>query len=240
MKRPLAKFLYCFPALNLWVLGIAPLYCVIFGAFLFLRCLKMDKSKSERTPCYAIFARLAIWMLVVVGVMLHLLNKAANYQMVSFWEITATAYVSLYVLLGMLWISTFFGEQFEQDNPDYHFAKANGFVALYDLLPVWLNPDSHVTRRTGIQEPVYTNFVPPPYWKYQCPVCGARVQNGIDVCWKCNYGADGDPSAYYQRFGMNLPPLLPPDPEPEPPDEPNCPTPPTGPRNIAPVQPRTY
>lgn len=39
-------------------------------------------------------------------------------------------------------------------------------------------------------EPKYRTFVPPAYWGYRCPVCGARVQYAIDVCWHCKYGAD--------------------------------------------------
>ena len=52
-----------------------------------------------------------------------------------------------------------------------------------------------------IAEPTYSSFVPPAEWRYQCPKCGSRVQHSVDVCWNCNYGADGDSTAYHGRFG---------------------------------------
>lgn len=54
-------------------------------------------------------------------------------------------------------------------------------------------------------EPHYTAFVPPPYWRFRCPACGARVEHRKGVCWNCNYGADGDSSAYYQAMGQTPP-----------------------------------
>lgn len=41
---------------------------------------------------------------------------------------------------------------------------------------------------TGLAEPVYTDFVPPQHWRYQCPSCGARVQHNVGTCWNCHYG----------------------------------------------------
>jgi len=41
---------------------------------------------------------------------------------------------------------------------------------------------------TAIPEPTYTDFIPPPHWRYQCPVCGARVEMAVDVCWRCGFG----------------------------------------------------
>jgi hypothetical protein len=54
-------------------------------------------------------------------------------------------------------------------------------------------------------EPRYTSFVPPSQWRFRCPVCGARVERRKGVCWNCNYGADGDSSAYYWAMGQTPP-----------------------------------
>ena len=64
-----------------------------------------------------------------------------------------------------------------------------------------INTATPIERETGLAEPEYTDFVPPADWKYQCPVCGARVEKQIDVCWRCGYGRDGDSTAYQQRWG---------------------------------------
>lgn len=54
-------------------------------------------------------------------------------------------------------------------------------------------------------EPHYSTFVPPSYWRFRCPACGARVEHRLDVCWNCGYGADGDSTAYYRAVGR-MPP----------------------------------
>ena len=56
--------------------------------------------------------------------------------------------------------------------------------------PEWVNEKFRTGRIRRPPEPVYTAFVPPPDWRLQCPVCGARVQHPVDVCWNCNFGAD--------------------------------------------------
>lgn len=85
-------------------------------------------------------------------------------------------------------------------DPWYHYYRSLGWSPFWDTLPWPFNPDSKATRYMGLKEPIYTSFVPPPEWEHQCPVCGARVGSGI--CWNCNYGADGDSTVYYQRFGQ--------------------------------------
>jgi hypothetical protein len=64
-----------------------------------------------------------------------------------------------------------------------------------------VNTATPIERETGLAEPDYTDFVPPSDWRYQCPVCGSRVEKQIDVCWRCGYGRDGDSTAYHQRWG---------------------------------------
>lgn len=51
-----------------------------------------------------------------------------------------------------------------------------------------------------LPEPYYdTGFKPPDHWAFQCPKCGARVETSPVICWRCNYGADGD-DYEYRRF----------------------------------------
>jgi hypothetical protein len=54
-------------------------------------------------------------------------------------------------------------------------------------------------------EPSYISFVPPRHWRFRCPVCGARVEHRLDVCWNCGYGADGDTTAFFRAIGQ-IPP----------------------------------
>ena len=71
--------------------------------------------------------------------------------------------------------------------------------------PFWdvtaFNFDSELIRDGGFEEPEYTGFVPPADWRFQCPACGARQPFDFGVCWLCGYGADGDDTAYYRRWG---------------------------------------
>lgn len=45
-------------------------------------------------------------------------------------------------------------------------------------------------------------------WQFQCPACGSPVQNRIDVCSRCNYGLNGDSTAYFDRYGDVKPPEM--------------------------------
>lgn len=42
-------------------------------------------------------------------------------------------------------------------------------------------------------------------WEYVCPKCNAFNPEPKCICWRCNYGADGDSSAYYERYGLTKP-----------------------------------
>lgn len=63
------------------------------------------------------------------------------------------------------------------------------------------NPDTQLTRISGLAEPEYVGFIPPENWCCQCPVCGARLPKNSTECWFCHYGQDGDYRAYYVRWG---------------------------------------
>jgi len=68
--------------------------------------------------------------------------------------------------------------------------KERGGRPYWDNIGWPVNTSSDIERETGLAEPKYTTFVPPHSWKYQCPVCGSRVEKAVDICWNCNYGAE--------------------------------------------------
>jgi CRISPR type IV-associated protein Csf1 len=68
---------------------------------------------------------------------------------------------------------------------------ADAYAKTFGTGPCDPDPFSFVeggTSGTAPPEPPYSNFVPPDHWRYQCPVCGARVEMAVDVCWNCGYG----------------------------------------------------
>lgn len=89
------------------------------------------------------------------------------------------------------------------NNADFQKWKKKGGRPYWDSLGWPINTSTPLERRSGLAEPTYDEFTPPANWKYQCPVCGARVEKQIDVCWRCFYGANGDSTAYYERWGNN-------------------------------------
>ena len=84
-------------------------------------------------------------------------------------------------------------------DPNYATVRKSGWHPFWDVTP--FNYDSELIKDGGFEEPVYEDFVPPDHWKHQCPTCGARQQTNFGVCWNCNYGDDGDDTAYQQRWG---------------------------------------
>ena len=87
------------------------------------------------------------------------------------------------VTIGLNW---YYG-----DDPAYQKWKREGGRPYWDTV-TWPNgpigasawmPDSFasqpIEKETGLAEPQYTGFVPPADWRFQCPVCGSRVQYKI-------------------------------------------------------------
>lgn len=71
--------------------------------------------------------------------------------------------------------------------------------------PIWdgssFNHDSELIKNGGFEEPEYTDFVPPDYFRYQCPRCLVRVEHSFGVCWNCSYGScPGDEKEYFERW----------------------------------------
>lgn len=98
-------------------------------------------------------------------------------------------------------VSTLGAEVLLKNDPDFQKWKKMGGRPYWDSVGWPINTATPIERQTGLSEPEYTDFVPPADWRYQCPVCGSRVEKQIDVCWRCGYGRDGDSTAYNQRWG---------------------------------------
>ncbi len=82
---------------------------------------------------------------------------------------------------------------------NYYTIRKAGWHPYWDTTT--FNHDSELIKDGGFEEPEYTKFIPPKNWIHQCPVCGARQKTNFGVCWNCNYGADGDDTAYQERWG---------------------------------------
>jgi len=116
-----------------------------------------------------------------------------------FWYMLshAAAWVLLFKQMVVHTIADHFVYPFFQS--DYRALRKTGWHPFWDVTV--FNFDSDLIKDGGFEEPEYTGFVPPAWWSYQCPVCGARQETDFGVCWNCNYGADGDATAYFERWG---------------------------------------
>lgn len=114
--------------------------------------------------------------------------------------VVAVVVTAFLLLIGFV-VVTLGGNALLGNDPEYQRWRAHGGRPYLDSLPKPINPDASITRETGLAEPEYTDFVPPAGWRFQCPVCGSRVEKKIDVCWRCRYGRDGNSTAYFERFG---------------------------------------
>ena len=158
---------------------------------------------NGRTSKSAIVARAFIVGFVISLGLGGLWNMATG---TAFWTFGALALGSLFIVCGFGlfgWIIVNVGTRlFCGRDPDFQNYVRNGGDPYFDTLPSPMNPDSEVTRVTGLQEPENSKGVPKS-WVYQCPVCGCRQPSRVCVCWnpECRYGADGDSTAYYKRWG---------------------------------------
>lgn len=160
-------------------------------------------NRRGRTSGAAIFFRAFVAVFVISMVLAGLWNWATETR---FWSPVEIAIASLMIVVfygGVAWLVTNVGTRllFRNDRNFRRYIKSGGDPYL-DILPNPLNPDSDVPRETGLQEPEISKSMPAG-WAYQCPVCGCRQPSRVCVCWNpdCRYGADGDSTAYFERFG---------------------------------------
>lgn len=194
--------LTAFPAM--WLNGSCSFMASICWAIAMLvYLLVIDSGREFRTLPSTIIARFmsAIWLFVFF--LFYLLGNEAAGR--TYWTLADCFVVPLWVTVivtGLFWSFLWIGTLMVRNDLDYQrWARAGGHY-FWDMLPRILNHDSELIRNGGFAEPSYTDFIPPENWTHQCPRCGARVQYAVDVCWNCNYGADGDPTAYHERHGQ--------------------------------------
>jgi hypothetical protein len=166
----------------------------------------------SRTPRFVIFLRACVLVFVIFMLLAWLWNWATGTRFWTPLEMAVSAVLTVLFFGGFAWLVTNIGMALlYRNDPEYRAYRRSGGDPYFDSLPSPINPDSDLTRQTGLQEPEYESFVPPRHWKFQCPRCGARVEHRIDVCWRCFYGADGDSSDYLARWGNERPSDISPD-----------------------------
>jgi len=156
---------------------------------------------NNRPSVFVLLFRYFMTMFVITFLSSLFWNTLSGINMFPFPAVIGSA-VFLTVLFNVVgWVvSTIGAEVLLKDNDNYKRWKQMGGRPYWDSIGWPINTATPIERQTGLSEPQYTGFVPPPSWQYQCPVCGSRVEKQIDVCWNCNYGANGDSSAYTKRW----------------------------------------
>jgi hypothetical protein len=165
-------------------------------------CFALDLHRApRRTPVYTIFS-----LMFLTGWIPFAAFGWWFTGVLPFWLCCWSGLFGATMFAAFMWICSWIGWQMDKQDPNNAmWAKAGGHY-FWDTLPSIWNPDSDLVRAGGFPEPTYMGFVPPGEWRFQCPRCHVRLQFNPDVCWNCNYGADGDSSAYYEAYGHIDPP----------------------------------
>ena len=168
---------------------------LIISGVLFAILAWADSGRAPRSS-YSVIIRNAIlfsglawsWLLLFIGWPFWFLLSHATVWLFLFWAMVTTTFAHHFI--------------YPLVQHDYHEVLKTGWHPFWDTS--MFNFDSELIKDGGFEEPEYKNFVPPAWWTNQCPVCGARQQTHFGVCWNpgCNYGADGDDTAYYERWGQ--------------------------------------
>ena len=193
--------LSAFPAT--WLDGNCSLStAMIAGLCTFGILLAMDSGRGIRTLPSTIMARFMLGTSIFIFVLFYLFgNKASGRAYFTFADCFVVGFWVTVAITLFFWAFFWLGKFLVSSDPEYQGWRQAGGHYFWDTLPRILNPDSDLIRRGGFAEPAYSSFVPPADWQFQCPKCGSRVQHSVDVCWSCNYGADGDSTAYFDRYG---------------------------------------
>jgi hypothetical protein len=197
------KIVLSIPIVGIWLEDYISLFMLlVMLAVLWGVCFAMDAHRApRRTPIYTIFTFMFLTGWVPFAGLFWLWA-----DVLPFWLCCWSGLFAATMASTVWWICSWIGWQIDKQDPDNAmWAKAGGHY-FWDTLPPFWNPDSDLIRAGGFPEPTYTSFVPPSDWPFQCPRCHVRLQHNPDVCWNCNYGADGDSSAYYEVYGHIDPP----------------------------------
>lgn len=157
---------------------------------------------NGRPSVFVLLFRYFVTVFVILLVISIFWNTLSGTNMFPLNAVIGSSVVMtvLFNVVGWM-LNTVAGEALFGRNAEYQKWKKTGGRPYWDSLGWPINTATPIERQTGLAEPEYTDFIPPSHFKYQCPVCGARVEKQIDVCWNCNYGADGDSTAYHKRWG---------------------------------------
>ncbi|APZ93360.1 hypothetical protein Fuma_02977 [Fuerstiella marisgermanici] len=194
--------LSAFPAM--WLNGSCSFMASIWWALLVLLFLHIiDSSRGIRTLPSTIMGRFMFGICMFVFFLFFLLgNEAAGRTYWTFADCFIVPFWITVIVTALFWTCLWFGTLIVRNDPEYQQWARTGGHYFWDTLPRVLNPDSELIRNGGFAEPTYSGFVPPENWTHQCPRCLSRVQHAVDVCWRCNYGHDGDSTAYFERHGL--------------------------------------
>jgi len=168
---------------------------LICSAVAFLLLCFWDGGRSPRSAVSVILRNMAITFCVVwsflllfgVGWFFWYMISHATVWVIIFWQLVTHRMAHHFVYPFV--------------DPNYHSVRKAGWHPFWDVTP--FNLDNDLIKDGGFEEPEYKEFVPPADWRFQCPVCGARQPTDFGVCWfpGCDYGEDGDDTAYYKRWG---------------------------------------
>ena len=157
---------------------------------------------NNRPSLFVLLFRYFMTVIVITFLISLFWNTLSGSNMFPFRAVIGVSLV-LTVLFNVVgWVVvTLGGEAILHNDSNFQKWKQMGGRPYWDSIGWPINTATPIERQTGLAEPEYTDFIPPSHFKYQCPVCGSRVEKQIDVCWRCGYGRDGDSTAYHQRWG---------------------------------------
>ncbi len=92
----------------------------------------------------------------------------------------------LTVMQSFHWLFVNVGMNVLHQSEGYKQAKQLGYDPYFDSLPTCINPDANRTCYVlPFPEPQYDEFVPPPWWQFQCLNCYSRLEQQVGECWRC-------------------------------------------------------
>lgn len=157
---------------------------------------------TSRPSVFVLLLRYFVTVFVITFLISLFWNVLSGSNMFPFSAVIGVSLVLTMLFNVVGWVVvTIGGEAILRNDPNFQKWKRMGGRPYWDSIGWPINTATPIESETGLAEPEYTGFVPPADWRYQCPVCGARVEKQIDVCWRCSYGADGDSTAYRERWG---------------------------------------
>jgi len=157
---------------------------------------------NDRPSAFVLLFRYFMTVFVIIFLVSIFWNTLSGTNMFPFKVVIGVSVVLTVLFNVVSWVVvTLGGEAILHNDQEFQEWKRKGGRPYWDSIGWPINTATPIERQTGLAEPEYTDFVPSPEWRYQCPRCGARVEKQIDICWRCSYGANGDSTDYHKRWG---------------------------------------